>query len=120
MSTKKMMILSRRKPGLSMEEFRNYYDNEHVKVTNYFAGISRHIRRYVTEGWGARATPPLDFDVITEVWINDADAFDRSCAEMGEDIQKIITADEQKIFDSESIRIFFVDETYTDLPVKLS
>jgi hypothetical protein len=46
----KILLLMKRKPGISMEEFRNYYENNHVPLE-------------------------LPYDVVTEMWFDNEEGW---------------------------------------------
>ena len=69
----KILLLMKRKPGLSMAEFRDYYENRHVPLcAPYMQGISRYVRRYLTPQPHAESgtCEELPYDVITEMWFD--------------------------------------------------
>ena len=44
----KILLLMKRKPGISMEEFRDHYENNHIPLCRpYMSGIARYFRRYL-------------------------------------------------------------------------
>ena len=44
----KILIFLKRRPGLSVEAFREHYETVHVKLAEKYAmGVSRYIRKYV-------------------------------------------------------------------------
>jgi hypothetical protein len=67
----KQIGLMKRKPGMTMEEFIDRYENGHVKIgENVFLRAKRYMRRYVTplKNPLTGETKELDFDVIMELW----------------------------------------------------
>jgi uncharacterized protein (TIGR02118 family) len=112
----KMLIFLKRKPGMSREAFREYYENVHVKIALKHPGqMKRYMRRYV------RPLPnpltgeveEMDFDVVTECWFDSKEAFAASL--MPDDIRAEIAADEENVFDRSKIRYVTVSEAETDL-----
>ena len=75
----KCIALLRRKPGLSREDFIDYYERQHAPlIRRLLPGIIDYRRNYV-ELEGAFLFPgaaPIDFDVITEIWLADRAAYD--------------------------------------------
>jgi len=74
----KILLLMKRKPGISMEEFRNYYENNHVPLcAPYMSGISRYVRRYLTPQQHAESgtCEELPYDVVTEMWFDNEEAY---------------------------------------------
>ena len=74
----KLLIFLKRRPGMSLEAFRDYYENFHRKIgENYKAGVCRYVRRYVQPlpNPATGQTEELDFDVVTETWFDDPAIF---------------------------------------------
>jgi hypothetical protein len=70
----KLLLFMKRKPGLSLAEFRAHYEERHVPLCmNYMAGPARYRRRFVEH---PVSTEELDFDVITELWFEDRAVLD--------------------------------------------
>lgn len=112
----KMLIFLKRKPGISLEAFRDYYESVHVKIALKHPGaMKRYLRRYV------RPLPnpltgkveELDFDVVTECWFDSKEAFATNL--MPDEIRAEIAADEENVFDRSKIRYVTVSEAETDL-----
>ena len=73
----------KRKPGMSVEEFRDYYENRHVPLClKYVQGVSRYIRRYLDPQPHAESgtNEKLPYDVITELWFDDEQAYQGTMA----------------------------------------
>jgi uncharacterized protein (TIGR02118 family) len=63
----KLMLLVRRKAGMSRAEFRDYYESTHAPLAAGVMGrCKRYVRNFVTE----EPSGPQDFDVITEFWFD--------------------------------------------------
>lgn len=109
----------KRKPGMSVEAFRDYYENRHVPLClQYASGMKRYIRRFIdpqphTE---TGAGDDLAFDVITELWFDDETVFRGALAHLSySTMADEIVEDEKKLFDRSSFRIATVVECETDL-----
>ena len=116
----KILIFLKRRPGLSLEEFRDYYESRHVPLCmKYMAGARRYLRRYVQTQADAAGNPrELDFDVITELWFNDRAAFETALKFVGRGIlPKEIIADEEQFLDRSKTKFIWVTEFETDLRV---
>ncbi len=115
----KVMILIKRKPGMSTEDFIAYYENHHAplgssKVPNMKRYVRHFLRPYGNDVYGADAEPP--YDVATELWFDDAADFERGMAYLTDpDTARIIGEDEEKLFDKSSIRFFVVEDHETDM-----
>ena len=113
----KLVALISAKPGLGLDEFATYYENHHVPlVRSLLPGLGDYRRSYVT--WDPsrilRDAQRPDFDVLTEVWFEDSEAFEQFKRAFAEpEVAKRIEEDEAKFMDRESIRIFIVDERRT-------
>lgn len=70
----KILLFMKRRPGMTVEAFREYYENHHAPLcAKYAKNLKRYIRRYID----AQPHPETDtsgeppFDVITELWFDD-------------------------------------------------
>ncbi len=123
----KALCLLKRRPGMSMPEFINYYENVHTKFIRHAVGIRRYMRRYVTPVMipPEVMVPPdmegqeLDIDVVMEMWFDDSAAFEAAAASLySPEIGPLLRADEEKLFDRSKFRVVTVVEEYeTDLSV---
>ncbi len=112
----KTLTFLKRKPGLSFEAFRDYYENHHSKLGEQLLTRAKlYMRRYVT---------PLDqengsegqFDVITEVWFADREDYELQMAELSKpEIIALVAEDEGKLFDNRFRSLVCVDELTSNL-----
>ncbi len=110
----KCIALLKCKPGLSREAFVDYYETRHsVLIRKLLPGILAYRRNYVDLA-GAFVFPdaaPIDFDVITEIWLADREAYERFTAKAAEpEIARLIAEDEENLFDRGASRMFVVEE----------
>ena len=117
----KVMALLKRRPGLSLDEFIERYEREHVPfVTQYATKIRHYSRHYLRPAssvvFGDEVVEP-EYDVVTEVWYDDRATFERleEALRRRPDVLTAIIADEEKIFDRTKSRTVFVDERVSDL-----
>jgi uncharacterized protein (TIGR02118 family) len=122
MSTKtyyKILLFMKRRPGMSVEAFRDYYENRHVPLCmKYTSAVKRYIRRYVNPlphpETGPFDNPP--FDVITELWFDDKAVFDGTVQYLTTSLMPDeVINDEKNLFDRTSFRLATVTEVETDL-----
>lgn len=112
----KLVTLIKRRPGLTVDAFRAYYEDHHAKIgRKYLAGYAeRYVRRYVDPLDGAEAD--FAYDVVMEIWFRDRQAFEAAMKRIAEPVAQMeIIADEEKLFDRASIVSFTVSECETDL-----
>ena len=106
----KLIIMARRKPGMSMDEFRDYYEKRHaVLVRNITPMMRRYRRNYLTSLSSAlSAGDEAPFDCVTEAWFDSEDDFQRSLQSLVADTGKTaaLAKDEENLFDRSTIRIF--------------
>lgn len=118
----KYMLLLKRKAGLSLQECIDHYENVHVPLaTAYHAGVKRHIRHFL------RPSPyPLDgsvveaeYDILTELWFDDRQAFDAYRARVQQpEVRQITQADIARFLDPAKMRRALIEEHESDLPGK--
>lgn len=116
----KTIGLLKRRPGMSVEEFRDYYENNHRVIgEKYLKGNAEHYaRRYLTPYanllTGEEVEP--EYDVVLEVWYADRAAFDATVEKLTTPAAaKEIGEDEEQLFDRPLNRFFFVEECESDL-----
>jgi hypothetical protein len=116
----KLLLFLKRNPALTVDVFRDYYENVHSKLAlKYDSGnLKRYVRRYVEPLGGDldRQAEALDFDVVTELWFEDKAAFDTvvKFAARGK-LPPDVVADEERVFDRAKIRYVTVVEHETEL-----
>lgn len=78
----KAVVLLRRKPGLTFEQFRHHYETNHVPLLRKaLPAIGKYVRNYLDlnsvsggrQEEGAEAVPTPYFDVITEVRVEECE-----------------------------------------------
>ena len=109
----KAMTLTKRKPGLSREEFIRHYEEVHVPLgLKYFPTMKRYVRNYVI-------TPPgpkeLDFDCITEYWYDSMDDLQAAVRFWQSELEgaQVIRDDELSFRDESKTVWFLVEEKVT-------
>jgi uncharacterized protein (TIGR02118 family) len=115
----KILLFMKRRPGMTLEAFKDYYENHHAPLAAKFSsGIKRYVRRYVTPHPNPEtgASSELQFDVITELWFDDEKVFRGTVKYLSTSIMPDeIVADERNLFDRPTIRMATVVECETSL-----
>ncbi len=115
----KVMVLIKRKPGMSIEDFIAYYETTHAplgisKVPNMKRYVRHFLRPYGNDVYSADDEAP--YDVLTELWFDDEADFEQGMAYLTDpDTAAIIAADEEKLFDRSSIRFTVMEDHESDL-----
>ena len=114
MNTYKILLFMKRKPGMSVAEFRDYYENSHAPLAKkYSSGIKKYVRRYLDPQPHPETGPcdELPFDVVTELWFDDESIYKGTLKYLTTTIMpEEIIEDEKKLFDRSSFRIATVVE----------
>lgn len=115
----KALIFLKRRPGMTPEAFRDYYETRHsVLAGRYLTGATRYVRRYVEPRPNREtgADGELDFDVITELWFEDRAVWEGMLA-FGERMRlpPDVREDEEHVFDRGRTRYAGVIEYDTEL-----
>jgi hypothetical protein len=110
----KLLLFLKRKPGMSLEAFRDYYENVHAKLGEKFtAGIVRYARRYVQPPAHplTGVVDELEFDVITEIWFSDRAIMDDVIDKFMRDaMPDEVKQDELRMFDRSKHRCAVVTD----------
>ena len=113
----KILCFLKRKPGLSREQFIDYYEQRHVKlIAKLLPFYTEYKRNFVDPGEvyapghlenKAQAVPP--FDVVTELSFASREMYDRMLAALADpEIGATIAADEDNVFDRSAMVIYTV------------
>ena len=118
----KIIFLLKRKQGLTLAEFRNYYEENHVKLAYKLHSdlIVDYRRNYVKSAiHDPSSTPPgqtppaydIGYDCITEMWVKDEAALEEMARRMNDPkINPVIVQDESNFMERPAIVQVFVDE----------
>ena len=115
----KAMVMIKRKRGMSMQDFINYYETRHAplgysKVPNLKRYVRHFIRPYGNDVYSADAEPP--YDVLTEIWFDDEADFKQGMAYLtSPETAAIIGADEENLFEKASIRFMIMEDHETQM-----
>jgi hypothetical protein len=111
----KVMLILKRKAGMSPEAFQEYYERSHVKLAHkylghLFADYRRNYTMPVEDKQGDNPNPGVTdpgFDAITEIWLKDAAAWDEMQRIISDpEIGRIFMEDEEHFLDRPALRIF--------------
>ena len=107
----KVIVLLKRNPGLSPEQFRERYEGVHAPLgKKLFPFMRKYVRRYVTAAPFSPAGTEPKFDCITEEWLDDMEAFKRMLDIYVSEAGRPIREDEKQTFDMTKMEYFFVEE----------
>lgn len=112
-----VITLLKRRPGMTPQDFRAYYESNHRRIgEQVLAGhATRYVRRFLTPLDGAEH--PLDYDAVMEIDFPDEAARAACFAAFGEpDTLAMIVEDEEKLFDRSRMRTFSVSESASTMP----
>jgi hypothetical protein len=111
----KILIFLKRRPGMTVQEFRDYYEQRHRKVIGkYLQGVSYYARRYLDPlpHLDTKVIHEPEFDVVTELWFESRAAFDGLVKMVSEGVlPPDVFEDEQHVFDRPRTRYFTVTES---------
>jgi len=117
----KILLLMKRKPDISVEAFRDYYENNHVPLcAPYMSGIARYVRRYLDPQPHAESgtNEELPYDVVTEMWFDNEENYKQTLDYITTSVMPDeVVQDEMKFFHRPTMRIATVVECETPMPV---
>jgi hypothetical protein len=115
----KILMFMKRRPGMSVEAFRDYYENHHVPLClKYSSAVNRYIRRYLDPQPHAESgtNAELAYDVITELWFEDEATWRGTVDYLAASVMPDdVVADEMNLFDRPTMRMATVIECETDM-----
>ena len=115
-TTYKILLFMKRRPGMSVEAFRDYYENHHVPLAMQHGGgvqLARYVRRYLDPQPHAESgtNEELPYDVITELWFDDEAILRGTVQYLSTTVMaEAVVADELKLFDRATMRMATVVE----------
>jgi hypothetical protein len=117
----KLILLFRRKPGMSREAFIDYYENTHAPLSvDKIPGIALYRRMYLTPGDAPFGHPTTEagFDVVTELGFERREDYDGAVrAFTSPELGTLFYTDMQQLFDlSEPQRAYFIEEMNSEIP----
>ncbi|GGN53267.1 hypothetical protein GCM10011349_27750 [Novosphingobium indicum] len=115
--TYKILLFMKRRPDISVEAFRDYYESKHAPLAEkYSSGVSRYIRRYIDPQPHPETGEFTDApDVITELWFDNEETYRGTLAYITTSLMPDeIIEDEKNLFDRTAFRIATVVERESD------
>lgn len=117
----KQLCFFRKRPDMTMEEFLDYYENQHSQLAKK-AGLKpalpnaqRYVRRYLKPEKNPVTGQVIDpgYDCLMEIWWNSREDYERSFAIIS-DPERLpaVMADEAKLFASHNNPVCSVIEEY--------
>ena len=114
----KILCFMRRKAGLSMAEFKSYYEEHHVPlIERHMAFYTEYRRNFVeerqheTEHMVQDQAFALPFDVLTELTYADEAMYQKNLEALADPvIGALVRADEEQFLDRASMRVIIADE----------
>ena len=111
----KILLFMKRRPGMTCEAFREYYEKHHVPLCEKYtsSGVRRYVRRFLAPQPNPQtgATEELQFDVITELWFEDEATFRGTVKYLATGVlPDEVVADEKRLFDRDKTRMATVVE----------
>jgi uncharacterized protein (TIGR02118 family) len=102
----KSIVFFRRKPGMTVEEFRRYWLEEHPTVVTQLPGVRRYVQSHPTMSAYDGGRQP-DYDGVAEVWWDDWESLRASGRGPA---WQAVAADEANFIDPESRRLLVTEE----------
>lgn len=111
----RILLFMKRRPGMSVAAFRDYYETQHAPLCLKYAGpgLKRYVRRYLDPQRNPETgeAGELAFDVITELWFEDEAAWSATVKHLTTRVMPPeIVADEERLFDRARTRMATVVE----------
>ena len=117
----KQICFFRKRPDMSLEEFMDYYENQHSQLAKK-AGLKpalpdaqRYVRRYLRPEKNPVTGQVIDpgYDCIMEIWWNSREDYERSFAIISDPARlPAVKADEARLFASHDNPVVSVIEEY--------
>jgi len=115
----KQVVFLKRRPDLTMEEFMNYYENQHSQLAKKLGAkpslpnAQRYVRRYITPEKNPLTGEVLQsgYDCIMEIWWNTREDFEKAMKGLSDpQFLQARMDDERKLFASNSNPVCVVEE----------
>lgn len=109
----RFLLFVYKKPTISFEDFRTYYETKHIPlITEVSGGLPPvHKRHYVVPGGlfphNPAAPEPVDFDCVTEIAFDNEDAFKEWYGRVMASGMDRLQADEEHFMDRAKLKTHF-------------
>jgi len=117
--TYKILLFMKRRPGMSMDAFQDYYENHHIPLCRkYMAGIAGYKRNYIVPQPHAESgtCEELPYDVITELLFDDEATWKATVEYLATSVMPDeVVQDEMNLFDRPTMRMATVIERETPM-----
>lgn len=117
--TYKILLFMKRRPGMSMEAFQDYYENHHIPLcSKYMSGIAGYRRNYIVPQPHAESgtCEELPYDVITELLFDDEATWKGTVDYLATHVMPDeVVQDEMNLFDRPTMRMATVIERETPM-----
>lgn len=114
MAEYKILMFLKRRAGMTVEAFRDYYERQHAPLClKYASGVTRYVRRFLDPHPNPEtgAADELAYDVITELWFDDEALYRGTVKYLSSSVMPDeIVEDEKNLFDRSKIRFATVVE----------
>lgn len=111
----KVMLLLKRKPGMTLVEFIDRYERVHAPLVSRTGSKAKRYERHYLHPrgrflWDDEVVEP-EYDVVTELWYEDLETFEALMAGIRAHPERIapILADEHEMFDRDKCRVTLVE-----------
>lgn len=116
----KMVLLLKKKPGMTSDEFKRYYETYHAPLATKLLHFGTYKRNYINKedlyqaGHVEHAAPLPDYDVVVEIGFESPDDYQKMLDVLADPVAgKQIADDEANFLDRGALQMFFVDECET-------
>lgn len=112
----KLMCHFKRKPGMTLEEFKDYYEHHHVKlVLELLPHPIDYRRNYRIDGavfdpFDQKANGEPAYDVIQESWYRPEDFEVMAAIAARPEVARLIVEDEERFMDRSATQIMLFEE----------
>ena len=101
----KLVVYFKRRAGMEVEPFQEYWRTRHAEVVSGLPGIRRYVQSHTLLAGYRKGAPA--FDGVAEVWFDDVDAIR---ALDGTDALRAVQEDEARFIDRSTMRTLVTDE----------